>query len=263
MKKILPLVTTILLAGMVLHAQQKKHSKFFAELSGGPSFALGKFAGKTYNGFFDTDPSGKAKTGLAAQFSLGYYINKSVGVLLLPGYSVHKQDHTGYENYTKTTLSGSSPGSSIANLDVHTNKWKLTKLMAGGFFVTPLTESSTFSLITKITAGVCKTAIPGYKFTYTITSASSPSLPGYAMSEMSDIKLPWTFCYQVSVGVKYKLKDNLHVLFDINSFNSTPSKEWTFFLTPPISSGPPVTEKKTVKYKLVELNTLVGIGFDF
>lgn len=266
MKKTITLLTFILLTFSLLTSTdlfaQQKQPKFFAGLSGGPSFALGKFAGKTYNGYFDTDPSGKAKTGWAAQLSLGYYLNKSAGILLLPGYSEHKQDPSGYEDYIKSTLSGPSPGTTITSLHVSTNKWKLKKLMAGGFFVTPLTASSTLELITKVAAGACKTAVPGYKYTYQITYSSSPTLPGYGMATQQDIKLGWAFCYQVSVGLKYKLKDKLYMSLDVTSFNSTPSKDWTFYVSPPISSGPAVTEQKTIKYKLGELNALVGIGID-
>jgi hypothetical protein len=254
MKKLLILLTGFLFATITLQAQQK-HSKFFAELSGGASFALGKFGNKAYNGFNDADPSGSAKTGLAGQLSLGYYINESVGVLLLPGYSVHKTDHSRFEE----SIKANNANDPSYQLSMQTDKWKLIKLMAGGFFVTPLTGSSQLALVTKLTAGVCKTDFPGYSY-------SDIGMNGMYRSWTSQksIALPWTFCYQVSVGLKYKLKDHLHLLFDINSFNSTPSKERTFFSQPTSTiGGPPTTVQKNVKYKLAELNTLVGIGFDF
>ena len=259
MKKLLILLTGSLFTTITLQAQHKQ-SKFFAEVTGGPSFALGKFGDKNYHGFIEDDPAGRAKTGLAAQLALGYYINRSVGILLLSGYSVHKQNTSGYRDYIKSSFETAYPGFVMNNVDVHTNSWKLTKLMAGGFFVTPLTESSTLALITKITAGVCKTAIPGYRYGYAVYFSSMPSS---GMTSQQDIKLPWTFCYQVSVGLKYKLKENLHVILDINSFNSTPSKEKTFLTSPPTTIGQPAMERKNVKYKIGELNTLLGIGFDF
>jgi hypothetical protein len=62
------------------------------------------------------------------------------------------------------------------------------------------------------------------------------------------------------MGLKYKLKNKLHLLLDINSFNSTPQKETTFSSSP-VSSVPPQTYK--MKYKLAEVNALAGIGISF
>ena len=256
MKKQLILLTGFLSAAFTLQAQQKQ-SKFIAELSGGPSFALGKFGNKTYSAPTETDPAGMAKTGLAAQLSLGYKINESFGIILLPGYSVHKQDPSSRVESIKDSHSAAASDPTY-RLNLRANKWKLTKLMAGGFFVTPLTESSKLALVTKLAAGVCKTDIPGYTYTETYNN-------GFVLNYFSqgNIKLPWTFCYQVSVGLKYKLKDNIHLLFDINSFNSTPTKDITYYRALPTSAGPSVGQQINVKYKLAELNTLVGIGFDF
>jgi hypothetical protein len=194
---------------------------------------------------------------LASQLSLGYYINESVGLLLLPGYSVHKTDHSRFEESIKAR-GGAITSDPSYQLSMHTDKWKLIKLMAGGFFVTPLTESSKLALVTKLTAGVCKTELPGYSY-------SEISMNGmyHSYASQKNTPLPWTFCYQVSVGLKYKLKDKLHLLFDLNSFNSTPSKEGTFYYIPQSTIGQPTFEQKNVKYKLAELNTLVGIGIDF
>lgn len=255
MKKLLILLTGSLLTTIVLHAQQK-HSKFFAQLSGGPSFALGKFGNKAYDGYNNDEPSGNAKTGLAGQLSLGYYINESFGLLLLPGYSVHKTDYSKF----KESLKANHANDPSYQVSVRTDKWKLIKLMAGGFFVTPLTESSRLALVTKLTAGVCKTDLPGYSY-----SDISNNGMAHSWATQGKVSLPWAFCYQVSVGLKYKLKDKLHVLFDINSFNSTPQKEQTFFTLSSSPLGVPQLnpEQKMVKCKLAELNTLVGIGFDF
>jgi len=255
MKKLLILLTGFLTAAITLHAQQK-HSKFFAQLSVGPSFALGKFGNKAYDGFNNADPSGNAKTGLAGQLSLGYYLNESFGVLLLPGYSVHKTDHSKFEE----SLKGTHTSDPSYQVSIKTDRWKLIKLMAGGFFVTPLTESSKLALVTKLTAGVCKTDLPGYSYSEIAMNGGFRS-----WATQGKVSLPWAFCYQVSVGLKYKLKDKLHVLFDINSFNSTPQKEQTIytFSTTPLGAPVLTPEKKMVKYKLAELNTLVGIGFDF
>lgn len=255
MKKILTLVSCSLFVTIVVHAQQKQ-PKYFAQLAGGPSFPLGKFAGKTFEGITEPNPSGLAQTGMAAQLSLGYYINKSIGVLLLPGYSVHKQISTGYDQFITSHWTPDDRKRHI--IKTTTKSWKLTKLMAGGFFVTPLTESNALVLITKLTAGVCKTDIPGYNYTMSDTSGSVEMYVS-----QGKIPLHWAFCYQVGVGLKYKLKNNWHLLFDIDSFNSTPEREFWYSRATPVNAGPQIAQHVQVKYKLAEVNALLGIGIDF
>src|SRR5688572_18078112 len=94
MKKTTTLLTGFLLLTIVLHAQ-KKQSKFFTELAVGPSFPIGRFASTEYK---DNEVPGFAKTGLSAQLSVGYYLNESIGVMLLSGYTVHPQDEDAYKN---------------------------------------------------------------------------------------------------------------------------------------------------------------------
>jgi hypothetical protein len=255
MKKIAALLTGFLFITSLLQAQQKQPT-FFAQLSGGPSFPLGKFAGKTYEGPAEPNPSGLAKTGLAAQLSLGYYINKSIGLLLLPGYSVHKQDPSGYNENIRSHWTPTAIRNNTINAT--TNSWMLMKLMAGGFLVTPLTESSELVLVTKFTAGVCKTDVPGYSYTLSDSSGKVFSFASYEKTS-----LPWTFCYQISVGLKYKLNNNLHLLFDISSFNAEPKKEIWYSRPLPASAGPSIPQQIKVKYKLAEVNALAGIGIDF
>jgi hypothetical protein len=256
MKKITTLLTAFLLLSIVLHAQ-KKEPKCFVEINVGPSIPIGKFAEKSYKHVTeDNQPAGLAKTGLSAQISLGYYLNESFGLLLMPGYSVHAQDASGYEEYMK--LQYISSGRLTSRVDVETQSWKIVKLMAGGFLVTPLTSAKDLVLLTKLTTGVCKTAVPEYS--YQAYDHNGMMYPGGKTGETS---LSWAFCYQVSAGLKYKLNNKLHLLIDVNSFNATPHKEYTFN-PPPLPNGdlpPPRTEK--VKFKLAEVNLLAGIGFQF
>ncbi|WP_155966940.1 hypothetical protein [Niastella koreensis] len=48
-----------------------------------------------------------------------------------------------------------------------------------------------------------------------------------------------------------------------NPRRSTPAKEITYVRALPTSAGPSVGQQIHVKHKLAELNTLLGIGFDF
>lgn len=255
MKNKLGLLTAFLFCTTFLYSQQKDH-KFFAELSLGPSFPIGKFAGKTVKPFPDDDqPAGLAKPGLSSQFLVGYYLKENAGVLISEGSSFHAQDNSGYENYLKAAYT--TPGAGPVSVDADRKSWKIIKLMAGGFLITPLNTEETLVLVTKVTAGACKTAIPAYN--YKIYDSNGAL---YNAGTGDKTSLAWAFCYQVSMGLKYKLNDKLHVLFDVNSFNSTPQKKYTYNPNP-VSSGPPQEEQKNIKYKLAEVNALIGIGIDF
>lgn len=248
------LLTAFLFLTIVLHAQEKE-SKCFVELAVGPSFPIGKFGEKSYKSILEDDePAGLAKTGINLQADFGYYINESFGLLFSPGYSIHAQDGSGYEEYLKNTViafGGMMPSIS----SVEAKSWNILKLMAGGFLVTPLNMEETLELNTRITLGACKTAIPEYTF-------SGRDQAGDAYGGTVDkVSLPWAFCYQVSLGLKYKLNDKLHVLFDVNSFNATAQKEYTFTFPFSPNPVPPITEK--VKYRLAEVNLMAGIGLNF
>jgi hypothetical protein len=255
MKKQLITASCFLLISCILHAQ-KEQSKCFVELSVGPSIPIGKFADKPYKGLTDDNqPAGLAKTGVSAQGSFGYYLNESFGLLLTSGYSVHAQDASGYEEYMKQSYISS--GRLTSRVDVETQSWKIVKLMAGGFLVTPLTSAEDLVLFTKLTAGVCKTAVPEYSYQAYDQNGM------YAVGKTEKTSLSGAFCYQVSVGLKYKLNKKLHLLIDVNSFNATPQKEYTFnsFTFPNGDTVPARTEK--IKYKLAEVNVLAGVGLSF
>jgi hypothetical protein len=250
MKKIPVLLTSFLLCTSLLYSQQKEQ-KYFVELSAGPSFPIGKFADKSKEISEGEQPAGLAKLGLNAQLSLGYYIKENVGLLFSSGFSIHKQDASSYEDYYKENLNAGG-GIRPTSVAATTKSWQILKLMAGGFLVTPLTEEEELVLVTKITIGACKTAVPGYSTVVDLPGGMNPT-----STTMDKISLPWAFCYQVSMGVKYKLNDKLHLLFDVNSFNANPQK--TYKLVNPVSGQNTVKEK----YKLGEVNALVGIGMSF
>lgn len=256
MKKLLVLLTSFLFATIILQAQQKL-PKFFAQLSVGPSFPLGKFADKSYTFAVNNDePEGLAKTGLSIQASSGYHLSKTAGLLFLSGYSEHAQKASGYNEYIKQVIL--SAGVMTSKVDVNTTSWKIVKLMAGGFLNTPLTPDEDLVLVTKITAGVCKTAVPEYNFKGHVTDGITTFSGTFNKTSLS-----WAFCYQVSMGLKYKLNDRLHLLLDVNSFNATLKKEYTFDPPPYPNGNPNLNTYQKVKYKLAELNALIGIGMNF
>jgi hypothetical protein len=249
MKKTATLLTGLLFLVFFLHAQ-KKQSKFLTELSVGPSFPLGRFAATSYKDDKNEVP-GFAKTGLAAHLSVGYYLNKSVGLLLSSGYTVHPQD----KDHFRREIESSIPGVTLTHFEL--KNWKTVKLMGGGFVVTPLTSEGELVLLAKLTAGVSKFDIPKREFwgsnqdgTSTISSIDNGG------------SLPWSFCYQVSLALEYKLNRSLYALLDINSFNTTAKKEFNYTIIP--GSGiPPTAMTIKNKYKQATVNAMLGIGVRF
>lgn len=244
MKLITMLLTGFLLAITVLHAQEK-HPRFFTELSVGPSFPIGKFASKSYNDLFSKQPAGMAKPGWAANVSVGYYLNRSFGVLLSAGYSDHKQDLSEYAKSFYGPAVDPWP-----NITFSAKNWKEENVRGGAFFVTPLTANHRLDLVTKLTAGICKITLPGYDWT-DYNADGSVLYKGTVEKE----KLPWGFCYQAGVALKYKLRNHLHVQLDVNSFNTTKRKS---FDTGDFVPG----TFKTIQYNLNTINALAGIGID-
>ena len=247
MKKTTALLAGFLCLAIVLQAQ-KKQPKFLAELTAGPSIPIGKFA-STSNA--NNKASGYAKPGWGGQLSLGYYLNRSFGLLLSTGYTTHQQDQQARKDVLK------SRGNTVVRID--SENWKALNVMAGGFFITPLTSGSKLRLFTKLTAGVCETGIPREQwFGY-----SNTGRPAYYYDEK--ITMCWAFCYQGSVGLQYKLNQKWYVLLDASYFNAIPKQEVTYYVSsrPVAQVGPTgryVTEVN--KYELSTINALVGIGIN-
>ena len=252
MIKTATLLTGFLFLTFVLHAQ-KKQPKFLTELSFGPSFPIGRFAATSYND--KNEVPGFAKTGLGAHLSVGYYLNKSAGVLFSSGYTVHPQDKDAYRDFVETSF----PAITVRHIEV--KSWKTVKLMAGGFVVTPLNAGGELTLLTKLTAGVSKTTFPKREF-----YGSSQDGTWTASSINNEVSLPWSFCYQVSAALEYSFSRNWYVLLDISSFNTTAKKELTYTIYPgptPTPGGPGTIMSIKNKYKQATVNALVGIGVRF
>jgi hypothetical protein len=208
MKKTAALVTAFLFVFCVLHAQEKT-PKMFAEISIGPSFPIGQFGEKSYNDN-EKDQPGLAGVGIAANATFGKYLKENVGVLITVGYSINKQKPEGLEEYITGKYYPAG-----AEVDVTTKSWKILKVMAGGFLVTPLAEDK-LNLVTKLSGGICSAIIPEYSWHATNTGYSS-----YETGGIGKVRLPVTFCYQISLGLQYKMNEKASLLFDINSFNAT------------------------------------------
>lgn len=255
MKRSAGLLTGFLFICCALQAQRKP-SKLFAELSFGPSIPLGQFAEKSYRGPLEEDQPGMAKTGLTANFTAGYYLKENFGLLLIAGYSSNKQSEKGYKEYYKAGLT--TPV--MRGVDVETDNWKMFKIMAGGFFVTPLVENK-LNLVTKLSAGICKTAVPEHNWAI----VGIPMSGGlFSMGWVGKEKLPAAFCYQVSLGLQYKVHKQVNLLFEVNSFNATAQKKFSYYEPMGIWSSVPVIPVETNrKFKFGSVNALLGVGVRF
>lgn len=244
--KLSGLLIVLLLIHTVLQAQ-KKAPRFISELYGGPCIPVGQFADKAYSlGSSDKEPSGLATTGYAVNASVGYYVKKSIGIMLTGGISVNPQSVDPYEEYYKQVISSTS------TVAVKANKWKAVKIMAGGFYSRPIGSSSKCLLVTKLAAGVCKTAVPAYSYSiYDQNGFQSTS------GAVDEIALPWAFCYQAGAGVQLSLNRMLHIVFDVGYFNSKPKKKLRYNSDFP-SPGTIIDAER--KYSLASVNTLLGIG---
>jgi len=242
MKKTTTLLAAFLLLTIVLHAQ-KKQPKFLVEIGIGPSFPIGRFASTEYK---DNEVPGFAKTGLVDNLSVGYYLNQNVGVLLSYGFSLHPQNKEAFRKQIESQV----PGVTLTHLDL--KNWKTVKWMGGGFLVTPLTSEGDLVMLTKLTAGVSKISVPKREFW-----GSNQNQTSTVMGINNEGGLPWSFCYQVSMGLEYKLNRNLYVLLDISSFNTTAKFEYTYTMIP----GGDMTIKEI--YRQATVNALAGIGVHF
>ena len=220
-------------------------NKFYAELSVGPSFPIGKFANKDY---MDSS-AGFATLGVAANVSFGYQLNNKISVLFSIGGSQHAQDEEARE-----LKGGPGMGGSVTT-DVDAEKWKAIKLMLGARLSSPVSFPGKISFYTDISAGICKTAIPEYSGIVYVNNMLSGSFT------YGEIKLPWSFCYQIGAGLKYGLNEKIYLVGNLNYFDSAPVHHGMKNINPPNPAGPYAPFE--TKYHLSTINVSVGAGIYF
>lgn len=244
------LLLFFLMLSLVTNAQNIK-SKFVADAAIGPSFPIGKFSNKNYTGSFLSNADGLAKTGIGINLSLGYQLKKSFGSMLLLGYSQNKQDANSFDRYLKNTF-----GANI-NRSIKTNNWNIFKIMAGGFFVAPFSPANKFSFKSKLLGGVCKTSIPGFKYAYSVPGNPIGTAGGGTIAQ---VNLSWSFCYQISAGLKYQLTQKIYVLTDAGYFGSNPVYK---YLYNPNFPNPGTLAPAEKKIHLSSLQLMAGAGINF
>ena len=226
-------------------AQESAH-KFSAQIEIGPSIPLGRFAHKSFS-LSPHDTSGNAITGFSADVLLKYQFNKSWGAFLLIGGSINGQDKAWLRNEIK------KGGTADMIVNVKTDSWKLYKVMPGIYYSLPFSNSSRFSLKPMISAGICKTDVPGFSYAYYYQDLTGPH---NAITKGKD-NSPVTFCYRISLALDYAISKKVFVLFDANYFNASLIKKYSYF-----PNWPQITEMVPGKkhYSLSSVNMLVGVG---
>lgn len=234
----------------ITNAQNKK-LRYFTEGAIGPTFPTGKFANKSYNGSFLSNTDGLAKTGVAANLSIGFHLKNNYGALLCFGISQNKQDANSFDRYLKNTY-----GSNI-NTSIKANNWNVFKIMAGGFFAAPFSPASKFSFQAKVLAGLFKTNIPGLGYTYSSTDNSVPIIGNLSFAKVS---LLWSFCYQVNAGIKYQFTQKFYLVSEFGYFGGTSNYKYMYNPNFPMP-GNLVTGEKKIALSSIQLMAGAGINF--
>ncbi|MGN6440252.1 MAG: outer membrane beta-barrel protein [Agriterribacter sp.] len=275
MKKLLLLALLSAAIAICAHAQDADY-KFSVQLQAGPSIPLGRFVHKSFPTIHDT--SGNALIGGSVNVQLQYQFAKRFGVSLLLGASINPQDEKYLEKELKKgTAIGSpfgglpEPNGSEANISssVDAKSWKVFRIMPGVYYSFPLARGSKFSLKPMLSAGVCKTAVPAYSYKYAYRSSLVGIIGnGYESKQ----KLPFTFCYQLSLGAHYAISKKVYLIFDAAYFNASSSLKYSYYERMPVSNGGVFTgtspfygDAKSGKkrYGLASLNMLAGAGIRF
>lgn len=258
MRKITLLLLIITVLCLETRAQQKQ-SRFFVELAGSRSFPVGAFASKDI-----TNPyAGHADAGVGVSVSGGYMFTRKFGAMLLLGGTRNKQNDGAMEQQFKA---GWPPTYTVYS-DIATKSWYTGRVMLGGVFETPLSKAERFYFRSGLLAGLCKSSVPAYREDYIMMSNTNTVGAGHIENEK--VKLPWTFCYQVNAGLKYKLSNLLAIFADASYFGAAPQRPDAFYNysiagNPAIYSGlssvyVPQNQAPGKKYHLDAINATLGV----
>lgn len=215
-------VLAVMLAGIV-HSQQTE-KRFLIEAAAGASFPIGKFADKDQSVAY----TGLAKPGPLAQLTLGYMFSKHWGAMLQVGGSFNKRD----DKKVRESLEAKYPAGSLkTSIDMHT--WKTWRLMAGGIYEAVVCKKSGLRYNAGLLAGFCKSAIPASEIAYYEYNGNGGMSGGTA--SLAKAPLPWTFCYKLQTGLKYRFNKTLGVGVTLGYFAS--SRELPYWQAVNVPSG--------------------------
>ncbi|HEX2846886.1 MAG TPA: hypothetical protein VHN59_10085 [Chitinophagaceae bacterium] len=232
-------------------AQSKDHP-FIVSLTGGLSFPLGRFADNNV-ATLSTESSmiGAAGTGWNANIQVDYRLKAHFGIALTGGVSEYKRDGSIFAKYYELLYGNKSA--------VDSKQWRVVKVLAGPTYTATLSKKLSFR--SGLSAGIVKTAIPGYSFTI------RDPMGEILLERTADkAKMPAAFAYQVNVGLGYELKQTVLLLFDMNYFAATVTDDRTPSMGRPVIPTPnpqPAYSQAEEKYKLSAFSATLGIGFRF
>lgn len=260
MKKNCTLSLLLLYFFCITHAQGQspaptKDHKFFAGITLGPSFPMGKFANKN---FADTT-AGLAMAGPSLSISAGYMITRSIGITVLFGGQENKMDPASITHWLNQKY-GDTVGTYVA-----TKNWKTGRILAGGVFKLPLSKGEKLFLQGKILAGMLKTAYPGYTYGYGRVIPNLNVLGNYSVIDSyPSISFDWAFCYQANAGVGYQLTRRIALTGDISYFHAAPKHKFDHYLVfNPSTNTFSDRGPWQMKYEVTSLNLMVGAEIRF
>ncbi|HVW99001.1 MAG TPA: hypothetical protein VHA52_00955 [Candidatus Babeliaceae bacterium] len=251
-KKLLLLVAVIVFSSH-LYAQDSS-GKLSLEVVAGPAVPLGTFASKdtSFKPASSGEVAGWAKTGVAINVSVDYRVTSKIGVSLLAGWQQNVRDKAPLEKQLK---GGNNEGRNIRAV-IDKEYWRVGKMMLGGFFETPTSTSGKLDFQSKILIGASKTAIPGYNYSVILLPSNDLS----TAAKGGKISLPWAFCYQVNIGLKYFLSNKLSLLAQLDYFGAMPIHKYKYYSSFPVQiEGKPVEKK----YSVSTVSPMLGISFTF
>jgi hypothetical protein len=259
-------------------AQEKavsdRTSRWSAELKFGAAVPTGSFA--------STDPSkadaGWAETGPALGLALNYRITRYFAVNL----SLSGQENQRNNAPLISSIKASQPSATSSEVHADVGTWTIGRILAGGYFMIPLSSSGKWNLRPGISAGVLKTGIPRSNYAAVFQGPLNPLGPGGTgtISESGAYKVPsfpWSFCYAVDVGLEYAFDPKFYVTGETGYFYSAPRSIYTAnpassggvtgtVIIPPPGGGISIADPSALpkrSFPVTSLTVMVGIGMRF
>lgn len=182
MKKMMFLMTLILLIGLSVTAQDKKtkpNNKFFISIAAGPAIPVSDFASKNFN----NESAGLAKIGFTTNLQFGYQLHKYFGITSTILYSNYKVDVTQFAQY-----------------GVEADHWQHYGIMAGPMFTWPINEKVRTDF--KVLGGIINVNSPLVKFT------DGPNLMNEEWAN--------SFAMQLGADLRYNFTPNLYLVTNVD-----------------------------------------------
>ena len=240
---------------LMLHiTAQTPEPKFSVKVLAGVSLPIGKFGDKSVYQDTGSTSLGWAKPGPAIQLAINYQVSKYFGVSLVLDGQENKQNAN---SVTNNYILHSHNLSDSDSYKTTVQAWKISKILAGGYFVIPFNKRGKLFFQPRITGGLLKTSFPGYSI-IVYGLLNGVRVPG-EVAATSSITLPWTFCYQAEASIVYRVNSKIHALVCLNYFHSAPRRSFDIYTF----STPASSKHYDVSYPVSSIGICGGVGIDF